>query len=268
MKTGRGIDHIGLASRSLDELAAKYEGLGFTLTPRAYHPDHMGTSNRLVQFAGRNFLELIELDRPDGVSPLAEGVMSFGANTRDFLSRREGINLVVFRTDDRDADLARWTSAGLNVFKPFNFERLATLPDGSQQVVRFELAFVTHPQIDVLFFVCHNKAQAHFWKPQFQTHPNGAQSIEAAVIASKNPGRDAEFLSKLFDGQIAEGDGCLSVACEDNRLDIVSPERLSTLGWSGDLSQGSVAAGFQVAGSSADGSVKPDEAGGAFIQWT
>ena len=61
MTTGRAIDHIGIASRSLDGLAARYEALGFTLTPRARHQDHMGTSNRLVQFRGRNFIELLEV---------------------------------------------------------------------------------------------------------------------------------------------------------------------------------------------------------------
>ena len=41
--------------------AAAYEALGFRLTPRARHPDNMGTSNRLAQFPARNFIELLEL---------------------------------------------------------------------------------------------------------------------------------------------------------------------------------------------------------------
>ena len=56
--SGRGIDHVGIATRDLDSLAAKWERLGFTLTPRAYHQDHMGTSNRLVQFEGGNFIDV------------------------------------------------------------------------------------------------------------------------------------------------------------------------------------------------------------------
>ncbi len=58
MTTGRAIDHVVLASRNLDGLAARYEELGFTLTPRAYHEDRMGTSNRLAQFQGRNFISI------------------------------------------------------------------------------------------------------------------------------------------------------------------------------------------------------------------
>lgn len=45
----------------LDAAAASYEDLGFTLTPRAFHPDNMGTSNRLAQFKDETFIELLEV---------------------------------------------------------------------------------------------------------------------------------------------------------------------------------------------------------------
>jgi len=51
-----------LAVRDLARTAATYETLGFTLTPRAAHEDRTGTSNRLAQFAERNFIELLEVD--------------------------------------------------------------------------------------------------------------------------------------------------------------------------------------------------------------
>ena len=120
MRTGRAIDHIGIATRDLDGLAARYEALGFTLTPRAWHQDHMGTSNRLVQFAGpdggpgrgANFIELLEVDRPQTMLPHSPGFMGFGQFNHDFLTRREGMSLIVFRTDDTAADLARWKARG------------------------------------------------------------------------------------------------------------------------------------------------------------
>src|SRR5262245_37222870 len=64
MTTGRAIDHVVLAVTDLDRAAETYQGLGFTLTPRARHEDRMGTSNRLAQFAAQNFIELLEVDRP------------------------------------------------------------------------------------------------------------------------------------------------------------------------------------------------------------
>ena len=65
MASGRLIDHVVLAVRDLDRTAQTYEKLGFTLTPRASHEDRMGTSNRVAQFGGRNFIELLEVDRPE-----------------------------------------------------------------------------------------------------------------------------------------------------------------------------------------------------------
>ena len=64
MASGRAFDHVVLAVRDLARTAATYESLGFTLTPRAAHEDRMGTSNRLAQFEARNFIELLEVDRP------------------------------------------------------------------------------------------------------------------------------------------------------------------------------------------------------------
>jgi catechol 2,3-dioxygenase-like lactoylglutathione lyase family enzyme len=56
MTSGRAIDHVMLAVRDLDRTALSYQELGFTLMPRAAHEDRMGTSNRLAQFRGRNFI--------------------------------------------------------------------------------------------------------------------------------------------------------------------------------------------------------------------
>jgi hypothetical protein len=65
MGNGRSIDHVVVAVRDLEQAARSYQALGFTLTPRAMHDDRMGTSNRLTQFAAKNFVELLEVDRPD-----------------------------------------------------------------------------------------------------------------------------------------------------------------------------------------------------------
>ena len=66
MPEERSIDHVVVAVRDLDHLAGEFEASGFNLTPRAYHSDRMGTSNRLIQFANNSFIELLEVDRPGG----------------------------------------------------------------------------------------------------------------------------------------------------------------------------------------------------------
>ena len=265
----RAIDHIGIANRNLDALAARYEALGFTLTPRAYHQDHMGTSNRLAQFKGRNFIELIEVDRPDGILPDGPSFKSFGAFARDFVDRREGLGLIVFRTDDTPADIAAWRERGLDTYEQFDFERQATLPDGSKVTVSFALGFVTHPKMpDLLFFVCHNRAEQHFWKPAFQDHANGAEEIEAVILAANAPEAHAGFLGALFGGEVSTVEGGISVAFGPHRIEVKTPEALAPYGWQEDPGEHAVGAGFAIRSAARAGTVTgPGGGGGAFIQW-
>lgn len=268
MSTGRAIDHIVIASRSLDALAARYEKLGFTLTPRAYHEDRMGTSNRLAQFRGRNFIELLEVDRPHTVEAPPEGGFAFGAFLKQYLEAREGLGMIVFRTDDARADIARWRDAGLDAYDPFDFERQATLPDGSEVTVGFSLGFVTSPDLpELAFFVCENRAQQHFWKPQFQAHANGAEELTSVTIAAEDPSRHAVFLTSLFGGEVHYMGCGISVACEDHRIDICKPDMISDPKAASHGTE--CAVGFSVSAPGKGGLVtSAADAGGAFIQWT
>ncbi len=274
MGNGRGIDHVGIATRNLDDLAAQYEGLGFTLTPQAWHQDHMGTSNRLVQFGdpdgGRNFIELLEVDRPQTMLPHAPGFMGFGQFNHDFLRVREGLSLIVFQTGDTAADLARWRAKGLQTYDQFNFERQATLPDGSKETVRFELGFVTDPAMpQILFYVCDNKAEQHFWKPEYHAHANSGEEIEAIVLCSNQPQRHAEFLTRLFDGDAHVEDDKISVQFGPHDIVVTTPAELAWTGWADNPGPEAVAAGLEIAAPDYDGElIKPANAGGVFIRFT
>ncbi len=227
--SGRAIDHIVLAVRDLDRAAATYEGLGFTLTPRARHEDRMGTSNRLAQFAGRNFIELLEVDRPDRLAPHdLEGeppFFSFGDHNRLAAAEREGMSMLVFASDDARADVERFRDAGLRA-SSFDFERQAVLPDGSTATVSFSLAFAWSPHMPQAgFFACQNRAPQHFWKPRYQAHANGAQSIAAVYLASPAPERDARFIGSMFGGEASQAADGWRVACGGEQESLVlAPE--------------------------------------------
>ena len=128
MASGRAFDHVVLAVRDLARTAATYESLGFTLTPRAAHEDRMGTSNRLAQFEARNFIELLEVDRPEKLArhdfEASPPVFSFGEHNRRAVAQRDGLSMLVFAGDDARADIANFRAAGVPTFAPF---RLRTL---------------------------------------------------------------------------------------------------------------------------------------------
>lgn len=275
MTDSRGIDHIVLAVRNLDDAARCYEGLGFTLTPRAQHPDHMGTSNRLVQFAGNNFIELLEVDRPGTLDPHDFSVspprFSFGAHSRDFLAHGNGMSALVLSGTDNRADAAAFARDDLGNYQPFDFERQATLPDGSKVTVAFGLAYATSPDMpEIVFFTCHNRTPEYFWKPAFQAHANGARRIAAVYLAAEDPARHRDFLSKLTRGAVADTDGGLRFECGSGELLVLTPSRLAAIapGLPIDLSGGPRFAGFTVETEKAPPSLTPAEgACGVFIEW-
>ncbi len=275
MTESRRIDHLVLAVRDLDAAARCYEGLGFTLTPRAQHNDSMGTSNRLAQFAGGNFIELLEVDRPTTLSPhdfaASPPVFSFGAHNRDFLAQRSGMSMLVLSGTDGHADAAAFARDGIGAYRPYDFERQATLPDGSKVTVAFSLAFATSPDMPgIAFFTCHNKTPEYFWKPAFQAHANGARRIAAVYIAAENPARHCDFLAKLTGSPAEETDGGMRFRCGMEKLFVLTPAQLAAImpGFEIDLGNGPQFAGFAL---NTAGAVRPPtparEACGAFIIW-
>jgi catechol 2,3-dioxygenase-like lactoylglutathione lyase family enzyme len=217
-----GFDHLVLATRDLDAQGAFYGRLGFTLTPEARHP--WGTANRLAQFQG-DFLELLSVAEPSLIRETAGRAFSFGAFNRDFLARRQGMSMLVMRTGNAAADRDRWRSRGLDTWELFDFSRQATLPDGRSVTVAFTLAFVTDPAMpDAAFFVCQQHHPENFWKPQFQTHANGATAIRTVWMVAREPQAHAAFFERLTDPGSVRRDGtALRVAMGSGELLLLDP---------------------------------------------
>src|SRR5215467_12962638 len=108
--SGRDIDHVVVAVQDLERAGTIYQELGFTLTPRARHDDRMGTSNRLAQFAGKNFIELLEVDRPDRLVhhdfEASPPFFSFGDHNRRAVRERDGLSMMVFKGDNARSDIS------------------------------------------------------------------------------------------------------------------------------------------------------------------
>ena len=94
--------------RDLDAAAELYRRLGFKVGARNRHP--WGTHNHLVQLPGF-FVELLTLAEPeklgtDGFSNL------FGRFNQSFLSRHQGLSILLLESGDAAADAAAFKSAG------------------------------------------------------------------------------------------------------------------------------------------------------------
>ena len=158
----RGIDHLVLAVRDLDQARDTYRRLGFTLTTEAHHP--FGTKNSLVQLADQ-FLELVAIGDAAAIPPPTAAFFSFAAFNRDFLQKREGLSMLVLRSSDTNLSHARFATAGLRTYDPVPFERIARGPDGAERKVAFTMDFVSDPDIaEAAFFTCQHHYPENFWR--------------------------------------------------------------------------------------------------------
>lgn len=229
----RSIDHVVLPARTLDAVERTMTGLGFTLTPRAEHP--WGTANQLIQF-DQVFLEYLEIaDESLFPSGLAPSTFSFGHYNRDWLrDMGEGGSMLVFTSDGAENDRRAFESHGLTVHDPFRFERSATLADGTERHVAFSLTFVTDAALPrIAFFTCEQHYPENFWKPEYQTHRNGAGDLAGVVMVAEAPSDHHEVLSALigerdirstsFGIDIAAGRHMVSVLTPTGYRDLYGP---------------------------------------------
>ncbi len=273
MASGRAIDHVVIAGRDLDGLAARYEALGFTLTPRAYHEDRMGTSNRLAQFRGRNFIELLEVDRPDnGARSPRPGGFAFGAFLKRWIAAREGLAMIVFRTDDARADIARWRARGLDTYAPFDFQRQARLPDGSEATVGFSAWASATSRRRCRSWPSSSARTARRSTSGSRTTsatPTAPRRSSPSLLAAREPARARRlFLGELFGGAVRERGGR-----HLGRLRAAPDRRADARGGRGPAgtvtpATGAVGAGLAIRSAERAGTATPaSEAGGVAIDW-
>jgi hypothetical protein len=217
-----GVDHLVLAARDLGALSEFYERLGFTLTPQAQHP--FGTGNRLAQLQG-GFIELVSVTKPEDVPEPKSGEFSFGAYNRDFLAQDEGMSMLALSSLGWEEDRATLESLGFELFAPFGFGRKARLPDGKEVKLDFRLTFVTDPEMPrAPFFTCDHRHPAEvFWKPDFQTHANGARRIAEITMVSELPEAHIPFLKRMF-GAVVPINGGVCTSLEEAGLCILEPD--------------------------------------------
>ncbi len=223
----RGLDHIVHAVRDLDAAADLYRRMGFTVGARNKHP--WGTHNHIVQLPGF-FIELLTVGEPeklgdDGFSKL------FGRYNQDFLSRGEGLSLLILESKDAAADKEAFADAGISLSEVMRFEREGKRPDGSAVKVAFSLTFANDPGApSIRFCTCQQHYPENFWNPAFQNHKNGAGSVAGVVIVAAKPADHRFFLRSFSGAGEIEANGVAFTAKTDRGdITIVDPVGFSRL---------------------------------------
>jgi hypothetical protein len=215
-----GLDHVVHAVRDLDAAAECYRRIGFTVGARNRHP--WGTHNHIVQLP-EFFVELLMLAEPD---KLDNGGFSelFGAYSRDFVQRGEGLSLLILQSDDARVDEAAFRAANIASFELMRFEREGQRPDGSVVKVGFSLAFADDKMApDIHFAVCQQHYPEKFWNPAYQDHANGAQTINGVALVADDPAEHRDFLQSFSGGRAEACNGALVLETARGIIDVLTP---------------------------------------------
>jgi hypothetical protein len=223
----RAIDHLVIPAGDLTAQAELYRRLGFQVGPRNRHP--WGTENHIVQFDGA-FLELIGLGEGFAAPAPEPGVFSFAGFVAAFLTRREGLAMLVLRSQDAEADRRRFKADGIGDFSRFDFARKSRRLDGSEVDVAFSLAFATSPALpETGFFVCQQRFPENFWSRAAQVHPNGATAIAGLTLVCDEPDQAQPFLAAFLDATAQAIAGGVAFAADGTRVECVTPQAYAAL---------------------------------------
>lgn len=162
----KGIDHIVIVVRDLEEAAKDYETLGFTVIPGGRHP--VGSHNALISFADGSYIEIIAFYRP-------------ASDHRWWKPLQKGEGLVDFCmvTDDLSGDTKKLRDAGVNINDPVPWARIR--PDGYE--LKWVLSLAQEGHRGVAPFLIQDVTPREERVPQKFDHKNGTVGIRAITVA-------------------------------------------------------------------------------------
>jgi len=184
------LDHTVINVRfEMDKAERCFRELGFFLTERGYHS--LGSINHLMMF-GTDYIELIALPPENKDNP----------GRQDIAKAPYGINGLVFKTDDVDETFAHLLSIGMAGDPPKAFTRPVTTKDGT-----FDASFRTVHTRSGIFpggrvYFCEHGTPELVWRPEWQSHENGAEAMPEFVVVSHEPNIEAENFAKLLNVDI------------------------------------------------------------------
>lgn len=169
----KGIDHVVILVKDLDQAVADYKQLGFNVVPGGEHTDG-ATHNALIAFADGSYIELIAFKREAPEHRWWRHTLNAGRNG-------EGLIDFALLPTDIEHDIAAARQRGLDYQGPFPGGRQR--PDGQQ--IKWQTGQPTTPDLP---FLCGDVTPRSLRVPSGPAwvHPNGVTGIDAVVVLVKD----------------------------------------------------------------------------------
>jgi hypothetical protein len=188
------INHVGLAVRDLKATAARYEAMGFQLTPYSPHSGAfkpgepvkpLGSGNRCVMFEN-TYLEI--LANEDNAKP--------APRIANWLSRHQGAHIICFDSGDCTFVDQRVRGLGIDTSGVIPLQREIDTPEGvrTAKFERVQLAANNSPE-GYIQFTRHLTPQ-YIYQPRYIKHANGSVQLAETVLVADDL---AGFVKKYSD---------------------------------------------------------------------
>lgn len=200
------LDHVVVnVHERMDEAAAAYRRLGFTLTPRGHHS--LGSMNHLAVF-GTDYLELI------GVRP--------GGGRQDLLGWPVGLNGLVWGSEDAVATHGALVAAGVAPLEVQSFTRPVEVPEGVRDASFRTVRLPGGTTAAGRLYFCEHRTRDLVWRDAWRGHANGVVGVAGAVIVARDPGRLGGVFGRMFPGSVRPIEGGVRLVVGLTWFDVVT----------------------------------------------
>jgi hypothetical protein len=223
------LDHVVLPVVDIGHARERLGRLGFTVAPDARHP--FGTENACVFLADKTYLEPLGVASAGQSEESARAGNVFTARNQAFRLRNggEGLSAVAFGTADAEADHRAFVREGRSAGDMLRFSRPMTMPDGSQSVAGFRLAFAHDLRApDIFFFTCERTNPLPADRRALETHANGVTGIRNVILSAPEPAAFDSLVRLAASAPAArETDFGIDVDASNARISLMTPEGLA-----------------------------------------
>src|SRR5262245_23434303 len=171
-----------MAVRDLAASVARFEAMGFQLTPYSAHlgswkpgapVEPLGLGNRAVMFAN-TYLEVLGSADPQKIPP----------RIANFLHRHQGAHIICFNSDAL-ADLdQRLRGIGIETSGVLPLQRDVGTPDGIRTAKFERMQFAPTDSPEGFIQAARNLTPAYVYQPRYIRHANGCVALSEVIVVT------------------------------------------------------------------------------------
>ena len=179
------VNHVGHVVRDLDAAAARFEAMGFVLSPLSMHfgspgpgePEQpLGSGNRCAIFPD-NYLEIVAHVEQD----------KYDLFCGRYLERFEGAHIICFGCGDASVVDARVSGEGVGTSGVIPLARDVDTPDGSRTAQFDCVHFASDVTPEGLIQAAHHRTPEYIHQGRYMDHPNRVVALSDVYLATDDP---------------------------------------------------------------------------------